>query len=1581
MLQQDQLHVALTLAGAALVSLALRLSTRDNAKQPSLLVSASGDDSLVPDPFDVVKPEDCIDGIPIAETVFWTRTHLRKFVLSVVLAVILALQSISLGWSVIEGERRNVAVCALHVVFALYILALSVHATMQTGSKHAHLIAHLFALALLATVLLTVTAILPSKHIPSVSSLFAFSTSPPTYLGYAVHALYVAAFIIAGTTPRGPELHFPPEDIYFDKGALKVTSRSQANVSGITSESVFGVLIFSYMTKVTMLGKTVESIDIGDLPILAADMRATALFARMRAAMRRWQVRIGTWSPTPGSGIELAYRLVRVNAASLLTVCGLAVLAAGLFYVPAFFIRRLIHYLEIDNAREAKEWGILFAIGIFASDGLVRLLTAHIWTLSTTTLQVRFRIQLNSLLFAKTLVRKDVASFAAQGTTEDISNPQQEDADSFSSKAQIMTLMTTDVDRIAGFAQHLYTIVDAPLEIAIATWFLYYLLGPSCFLGLGVIFLFLPLNHLTGTLVIGTQTNLMQARDERVSLMNEILGGIRMLKFMAWERNFEKRVHDIRNRELKYQKRSYMIETLLNAIWNASPILVTLATFWHFAVYRQQTLTPSIAFTSLGVFNEMKFAMVSLPETLINLYQSAVSLRRIETYLQGAEVESVPPLDNRSQPISLRSATITWAQDRSAASSAAPSAPSTPKHKFILKDLTLEFPHGELSLICGKLGSGKSLLLLAFLGEADVLSGQVLCPRTPPNTLASFAGVMVPQEKWIVQGVCAYVPQSAWLRNASIKDNILFDLPYVEERYRKTLEVCALLSDLDILEDGDESEIGERGVGLSGGQKARVSLARAVYSRASTLFLDDVLSAVDAHTAHHLYHQCLKGELMHGRTIILVSHHVQLCAPGASYIVSLDNGSLQYAGDYDSFQISETYQTLVQLGVPDNAEKKEEQTAEPTVEEVAEDSDGVLRDSTDAIAKDGVGDTVVSDLDKKAMKKPPRKVVEDEKRAKGNIGKDIWAVYIRACGGYGYWLLFALAMGFAALTPVMENGWLRIWSSSYLDAEQRYTPAFYIGIYALISVTGLILTTLRFFVVFHGGINASMVLYEKLLETVLFANIRYHDTSSRGRLLNRFGKDFEAIDSNLPNFFAQSVIHALGVVTTVITMSVVGGPSFMLAAVVFAFLYYNTGKVYGQTSRDLRRLDSVTRSPLYTIYGEAIAGVAVVRAFGASSKFLRDMLRFTDTNANPYFWAFGINRWLSSRFSLLTSAVLGVTGLVSVLNPNIDASLAGFALTFAGSLLYDMIYVVHRYVGLEQSMVGVERVKEFFDLPKELAEFVEPRPPASWPTNGAIKCENLVIRYAPDLPDVLHNLTFDVNPGEKVGVLGRTGSGKSTLALSFFRFVEPTEGCIYVDGQDISKVGLTDLRSRLTIIPQDPIILSGTLRSTLDVLNEYEDTEIYEALRRVHLIPSSEHPEETDAEINVNVFRNLDSPVSEGGENFSTGEKQLLCMARAILKRSKVLFMDEATASVDYATDELIGKTIRQEFAQSTILTIAHRLRTIIDYDRVMILDQGHIVEFDKPAVLLSDPSSSFYALCKATGPREFAMLKRMAGL
>ncbi|KAH8822793.1 P-loop containing nucleoside triphosphate hydrolase protein [Flagelloscypha sp. PMI_526] len=1054
-------------------------------------------------------------------------------------------------------------------------------------------------------------------------------------------------------------------------------------------------------------------------------------------------------------------------------------------------------------------------------------------------------------------------------------------------------------------------------------------MGVSAVVGFVVMMIFMPINRKAGKLGLETQKHLMKARDTRVSLMNEVLGSIRMLKFMAWERTFEDKVLDVRKTELKYQFRTFLIKASFKFIWEVSPVLVAVSCFAHFTLVRGQPLTPSVAFTAILVFAEMKVAINALPDVLVKVLECTVSSKEVG-----------------------QSCSITWARsdDRD------PS--QTPRSIFTLRDLNFSFPASGLSLICGRLGSGKTLLLQALLGEADVLAFLRHWAREKVGSKKDFA-LMFLRLLGFEMLLSETISYSTFL--------------WMTLRYQQTLEACALLPDLAILEDGDMAEIGERGINLSGGQKARISLARAVYSRASIcmsmflgtilfsyfclVLLDDVLSAVDAHTADHLFKKCLKGELMSGRTVILVSHHVQLCAPGAAFVVALDNGGANFIGDSAAFLSSPVMKSLVKA--------HDEQVGEQE-QEAAEQEEAVA--TTGEIEK--LADPAGKDEEKEKEKKAPRKFGSEEERAVGRIARAVYKLYLTSLGGVFYWVLFTLVYGLAALGPVAVNGWLRYWSDRSLRGEQLHSTSFYIGIYAAISIGAVTFECMRLFVLFTGSIHASKTLYKKLLEAILFAQVRFHDTTSRGRILNRFGKDFEGIDDALANTMSQTLITGLQLS--------VARACLLIPIVILGCIYFLVGKAYATAARDLRRLDSVSRSPLYSMYSETIAGVSVIRAFGGSTKFMKEMMSQINTNMSPQYWIQTLNLWLMMRYFLLSTSVLTLASALCVSRKSIDAGFAGFILTFASTLIHASSGLVRVFVQMEQSLVALERVKEYSELPPEGAEYIEPRPEPAWPEQGRIKCENVSIRYAPDLPDVLHNLSFEVVPGEKVGILGRTGSGKSTLALSLLRFVDPNEGKITVDDLDITQIGLTDLRSRLTIIPQDPHILSGSLRSTLDIFGEYDDALLFESLRRVQLIPSSSTPED---EANVNVFRSLDSSVSEGGENFSTGEKQLICMARAVLRRSKILIMDEATASVDYATDELISQTIRQEFKNSTILTIAHRLRTIIDYDRVMLLDQGRIVEFDKPAVLLQNQSSQFYALCRATGQKEFSSLKKMAGV
>ncbi|EJD45821.1 hypothetical protein AURDEDRAFT_124546 [Auricularia subglabra TFB-10046 SS5] len=559
--------------------------------------------------------------------------------------------------------------------------------------------------------------------------------------GHASYALIAITFAICSTMPRGPLLHFLSDQIYSEKTLVTSTTRVPENVCGLPSSSVWDILPFSYTTKVVLLGYTAESLEIGDLPIVPADMRSTTIYLNIRNAMKRIKLP-GNWRPAVGSGWALLYRLMVVNSGMLVLEFVLAAVSAVLFYAPAFFLQRLVRFMKVAQPGDDGSWGWVYCAGLFGSNAITYLITGQLWSFSTTTLQARMRAQKNTLLFAKTLVRKDVASSAGSGTSS------------------------------AG-------------------------------------------NTRPGTPTCPTGDS--QAKDDEdkdednFHSKQQILGGIRMLKFMAWERNFEKRVMAVRDKELKYQKLNYIIEIRR---MNGSTLFVTLVWFWHYAVWRGVPLRPSVAFSCPSVFNDSRFALNALPETFVNKLQSLVSARRVEKYVNVADVSRVPPLGEQDP---VNSATISWPQERGG--SASSSVSSTLGKKFVLLDMNLRFPVGELSVVCGKLGSGNTLLLQALLGEADVLTGQVLCPRSPPHFIASLggAGANVAEDEWIVPGV-------SWLQNATIRENTLFHLPYNEVRYERTIEACALVADRKILEDGDQSEIGERGstrilptIGASGG--------------------------------------------------------------------------------------------------------------------------------------------------------------------------------------------------------------------------------------------------------------------------------------------------------------------------------------------------------------------------------------------------------------------------------------------------------------------------------------------------------------------------------------------------------------------------------------------------------------------------------------------------------------------------------------------------------------------------------------------------------------------------------------------
>lgn len=1562
---------------------------------------------------------------------------------------VLAIALFRLGWEVTVldhfGWRKAVERSA-EIVFWSFTSSLALTSLPLSNSTRA--IARHWAYTITLTVLTgaavfvtflrillpqaTHLSILPSTFLPS------YLYVPSLVLLLLSAVLQFTAFILAGTTPRCAPLLHPS---------------TKSPVTLISSCSPLSYIFFGWISPVLAQGlaaaKKDESVAEKDLPILPSQDRAANQWEMIKGSKHLME-------KSPKGINPLLWRILVVNKTLFFWQAALASLNSVLYYLPAFFLQQIVHFLELreqitlpedpNSEYTSSSWGYLFCAGLLVSAVTEALVAGQLWFVSNSMLSTRIRVQLNTLVFDKTLKRKDVSGVSNNSTSEKSSeaggdnssngesaeNEDEDEEKGFGSKTSILALFSIDVDRVADFAVWCFSLIDAPLELIIGTIFLYSLLGYASIIGISIAVLFLPLNHYTSKGFANTQDKLMSTRDRRVGLMQEVLSSIRMLKYMAIEKPFEERILKARDAELAQLRWNYLLEVSFQAIWSISPILCILVSFWAYTspLLMNKNLTPSVAFASLAVWNELRFALNVIPDVLINSLQCLVSLRRIKKYLDEPEVDVVASSEDLEQSlndlpvleqveVALRDATVTWPQgdakeptkpSNGSASNGHGSRASSlmaPK-SFELQDIDVEFPKGELSLICGRLGSGKTLLLLALLGEVDIVSGTVTCPRSSPAAIALPSldwDKYLNEENWIATNQTAFVPQQAWLQNASVRDNILFGLPYRQDRYQATLEACSLISDLKILEDGDETEIGEKGINLSGGQKQRVSLARAVYSRASTLLLDDILSAVDAHTAAHIYQNCLKGPLLKDRTVILVSHQVQLTAPGAAYVVSLDNGRTSFVGSAEEFLSSEKFRAIE--GRDDKDEPNEPAAKKPVEKEKdvkkapprnkslsaiidaatpasstdvssASEAESDSEDDEDIAREGGIqGDKAADQAEKPEVKKA-RKLIEDEGRAVGRVSGAVWKLYLGCMGGGIFWILFVLIFGGAKISDVAQTWWLGFWSRQSGDGNAPHSVEYYLGIYAGLSILAVIVETFQWFILYMGTLRSSQRLHKMLLHSILRAPLRFFDTQALGRIQNRFAKDLEGIDSGLPDNFGRSLMYGLGVLTTLVVVSS-AAPAFLLGFVLLSLAYYRDARLFSTSAREFRRLDSISKSPLFSIYGEAISGVAVIRSFGASARFLSLMLEKASTNVTYYWFLWGTNRWLSVRFSLLSALVVALTAYVLIrADGKIDAATAGFCLTFALNISNDLLFLVRRYTQLELSMVAVERIREYSLIKQEAPEIIEPRPPAHWP-QGEIVVKNLHIRYAPELPDVLHNLSFTIKKGERVGLVGATGCGKSTLASSFFRFVEASSGSISIDGIDISTVGLYDLRSRLTIVPQDPVILSGTLRSTLDIFGEHEDSEIFEALRRVHLIKGTERPDEQDAGANRSVFWNLDAEVAEGGSNFSTGQRQLVCMARALLRSSRILLLDEATASTDLETDELITQTIRNEFSESTLLVIAHRLRTIVDFDKVMVLDKGELLEFDSPANLIQDPNSQFHSLCRAGGKSEFRVLEKMA--
>uniref|UniRef100_A0A673CLX7 ATP-binding cassette, sub-family C (CFTR/MRP), member 3 n=1 Tax=Sphaeramia orbicularis TaxID=375764 RepID=A0A673CLX7_9TELE len=1164
-------------------------------------------------------------------------------------------------------------------------------------------------------------------------------------------------------------------------------------------------------------------------------------------------------------------------------------------FVNPQLLRMLISFTKEQNA--PAWWGYALAFLMFFTAFLQTLiLHQHFQYCFVTGMNVRTAVI--GAIYRKALVITNAAKRA-------------------STVGEVVNLMSVDAQRFMDLTTFLNMLWSAPLQIMLALYFLWQNLGPSVLAGVAVMILLIPFNAVIAMKTRAYQVEQMQYKDARIKLMNEILNGIKVLKLYAWENSFKEKVLAIRQQELNVLRKTAYLGALSTMAWTSAPFLVALTTFAvYVTVDKNNILDAEKAFVSLSLFNILRFPLNMLPQVISSIVQASVSLKRIQGFLSHDELD--PNSVDRKNTATEFSVTVvngkfTWAKE----------------DPPVLHNINVMVPQGSLLAVVGHVGCGKSSLISALLGEMEKLEGEVS-----------------------IRGSVAYVPQQAWIQNATLRDNILFGKPFNEQKYRCVLEACALTPDLEVLPGGDMTEIGEKGINLSGGQRQRVSLARALYSDAEVYLLDDPLSAVDAHVSKHIFDNLIGPEgALKGKTRILVTHGISFL-PQVDNIMVLVEGRVSEMGSYQELlkQNGAFAEFLRNYSLEDIIEEDE---ATGKISIISADGENPR---TRSVRRHGCSQRKHSEPQEKKKPQEVEKLIQAETAETGKVKTKVYLEYAKAVGPL-LSVLICFLYGCQSAAAIGTNVWLSQWTNDAATNQTQERINLRVGVYAALGIAQGILVMISSFTLAMGNIGAARKLHLNLLANKLHTPQSFFDTTPIGRIINRFSKDIYVIDEALP----ATVLMFLGTFfVSLSTMIVIiySTPIFAVVIAPLAFIYVFVQRFYVATSRQLKRLESVSRSPIYSHFSETITGSSVIRAYSRHSAFVLMSDMKVDENQKSYYPGIVSNRWLGVRIEFIGNCIVLFAALFAVTGKdNLDPGLVGLSVSYALQVTMSLNWMVRMTSDLENNIVAVERVKEYSETKTEAPWDIEDKKPhPDWPTMGNVEFHDYSVRYREGLDLVLKNINLSVKGGEKIGIVGRTGAGKSSMTLCLFRLLEAAGGEITIDDVKISEIGLHDLRSKLTIIPQEPVLFSGTLRMNLDPFDKYSDEDVWKAVEHSHLHKFvSNQPAQLQLEC------------SEGGENLSVGQRQLVCLARALLRKTRILVLDEATAAIDLETDDLIQSTIRTQFEDCTVFTIAHRLNTIMDYTRVLVLDKGQIAEFDTPTNLISQ-KGIFYGMAKDAG-------------
>uniref|UniRef100_A0A8D2Q7R3 ATP binding cassette subfamily C member 4 n=1 Tax=Varanus komodoensis TaxID=61221 RepID=A0A8D2Q7R3_VARKO len=1100
---------------------------------------------------------------------------------------------------------------------------------------------------------------------------------------------------------------------------------------------------------------------------------------------------------------------------------------------------------------------------------------------------------------------------------------------------QIVNLLSNDVNKFDQVTIFLHFLWAGPLQAIAVMALLWHEIGPSCLAGMAVLIILLLLQTCLGRLFSALRSKTAAFTDVRIRTMNEVIAGMRIIKMYAWEKPFANLVDSMRRKEISMVlKSSYLRGFNLASFFVASKITVFM-TFMTY-VLLGNVISASRVFVAISLYGAVRLTVtLFFPAAVEKVSEALVSVRRIKNFLILDEISQLgPQLKNNSENLLLHAQDLTCSWSKTLDSQT-------------LQNISFTVRPGELLIVIGPVGAGKSSLLSAILGELSPNKGFI-----------------------DVRGRIAYVSQQPWVFSGTVRNNILFGKEYHKEKYEKVLRACALKKDMELLKDGDLTMIGDRGATLSGGQKARVNLARAVYQDADIYLLDDPLSAVDAEVSRHLFEKCI-CQALHKKLCILVTHQLQYLQ-AANQILILKEGKEVGKGTYSDFLRSGIdFASLL------NKPEDDDQLPVPGTP-----SHQLSRIRTFSQSSMWSMESSVQSQKDGAAEPPPMEPVltalPEETRSEGKIGFSIYKKYFAA--GANYFIIFILfflsvlaqvrylASQIKILLMIYQ---MKLNVTAEGNTEKNVTEAldldWYLGMYAGLTVAAILFSLLRSLLIFHVLVNASQNLHNNMFQSILKAPVVFFDTNPIGRILNRFTKDIGHLDDLLPLTFLD-LMQTLLQICSVVTVAISVIPWILIPLVPLLILFIFLRRYFLATSRDIKRLESTTRSPVFSHLSSSLQGLWTIRAFKAEQRFQELFDAHQDLHTEAWFLFLTTSRWFAVRLDAICAIfVVAVAFGTLLLARTLVSGQVGLALSYAINIMGMFQWGVRQSAEVENLMISVERVLEYTNLEKEAPWESNKRPPLDWPSEGVIGFENVNFAYSKDGPLVLRHLTALIKSKEKVGIVGRTGAGKSSLIAALFRLAEP-QGRIWIDKYLTSELGLHDLRKKISIIPQEPVLFTGTMRKNLDPFNEYNDEELWNSLEEVQLKEAIEELPDK-----------LETQLAESGSNFSVGQRQLVCLARAILKKNRILIIDEATANVDPRTDELIQKTIREKFLQCTVLTIAHRLNTIIDSDRIMVLDSGRLKEYAEPYILLQEKESLFYKMVQQLGKAEAASIMETA--